>query len=77
MLNLKNASYCDIVYGGTSFQSIAERFSEVDPAAPTRLLKNWSQDKMSVRLPRKFERLTCLPQRLARFIGIAFKELQK
>ncbi|MDP7302146.1 MAG: hypothetical protein QGG09_03540 [Pirellulaceae bacterium] len=77
VLNLKNDSYCDIVYGGTSFQCIAERFSEVDPVDPARLLKNWRQDKMSVRLPRKFERLTSLPQRLVRFIGIAFKELQK
>lgn len=77
VLNLRNASYCEIVYGGTNFQSIAERFSAVDPNAPTQLLKNWRQDKISVRLPRKFERLTSLPQRLARFIGVAFKKLQK
>jgi hypothetical protein len=77
VLNLRNASYCEIVYGGTNFQSIAERFSAVDPNAPTQLLKNWRQDKISVRLPRKFERLTSLPQQLGRFIGVAFKELQK
>ena len=77
VLNLRNASYCEIVYGGANFQSIAERFSAVDPIAPAQLLKNWHQDKISVSLPRKFERLTSLPQRLTRFIGVAFKELQK
>ena len=77
VLNLRNASYCEIVYGGTNFQCIAERFSAVDPNAPTQLLKNWRQGKISVRLPRKFERLTSLPQQLGRFIGVAFKELQK
>ncbi len=77
VLNLRNTSYCEIVYGGTTFQSIAERFSTVDPIAPAQLLKDWRQDKISVRLPRKFERLTSLPRRLARFIGVAFRELKK
>ena len=77
VLNLRNARYCEVVYGGTKFQSIAERFSAVDPTAPAELLKVWRQDKISVRLPRKFERLTNLPRRLARFISVAFRELQK
>ena len=76
VLNLRNASYCETVYGGTDFQRIADRFSAVDPSVPARLLKRWRQDKLLVRLPRKFERLTSLPQRLARFIGVAFKVLQ-
>ncbi len=77
VLNLSNASYCETVYGGTDFEHIAARFSAVDPRVPTELLKGWRQDKRTVRLPRKFERHTQLPQRLARFIGVAFKQLLK
>ena len=77
VLNLRNASYCETVYGGTDFQKIADRFSAVDPSVPAQLLKGWRQEKLSVRLPRKFEREKSLPKRLARFIGVAFKELLK
>ena len=76
VLNLRNASYCKTVYGGSDFQEIADRFSAVDPSVPAQLLKSWRQEKVLVRLPRKFERLASLPGRLAPFIGIAFKELQ-
>ena len=76
VLNLRNASYCETVYGGTDFQRIADRFSAVDPSIPAQLLKSWRQEKVLVRLPRKFERLTSLPQRLAPFISVAFKKLQ-
>jgi len=75
VLNLRNPSYCETVYGGSDYQSIAERFSAVDPSVPTQLLKNWRKEKLSVRLPRKFERQESLPQRLTRFIGAAFKQL--
>jgi hypothetical protein len=75
--DLRNAGYCETVYGGNDCQRIADRFSEVDPSVPSQLLKNWRQDKLSVRLPRKFERHESLPQRLARFIGVAFKVLLK
>jgi hypothetical protein len=77
VLNLRNVRYCETVYGGNDFQRIADRFSAVDPSVPTQLLKSWRQDKLSVRLPRKFERHESLPQRLARFIGVAFKVLLK
>jgi hypothetical protein len=77
VLNLRNASYCETVYGGSDYQRIAERFSAVDPSVPTQLLKNWRKEKRSVRLPRKFERQESLPQRLTRFIGVAFKKLLK
>ncbi len=76
VLNLRNASYCETVYGGTDLQGIADRFSAVDPTVPAQLLKSWRQEKVLVRLPRKVERLTNLPQRLEPFIGAAFKELQ-
>ena len=77
VLNLTNISYCKTVYGGTDFRCIAARFSAVDPRVPTKLLKRWRQEKRTVRLPRKFERYKRLPQQLARFIGVAFKELLK
>jgi len=77
VLNLKNASYCETVYGGSDYQRIAERFSAIDPAVPMELLRNWRKEKLSVRLPRKFERQKSLPQRLTRFIGVAFKQLLK
>ena len=77
LLNLKNSSYCETVYGGSDPQRIAERFSLVDPKVPCRLLKSWRREKLAVRLPRKFESLPNLPQRLARFIRVAFKTLQK
>ena len=77
VLNLRNTGYCEIVYGSVDVQRIADRFSQIDPGIPAQLLKKWRRDKLLVRLPRKLERLTRLPQRLARFIGVAFKELQK
>lgn len=77
VLNLRNASYCETVYGGSDYQRIAKRFSGVDPSVPTELLYNWRKEKLSVRLPRKFERQQNLPQRLTRFIGVAFNQLLK
>ena len=77
VLNLKNANYCQVVYGGAEPQNIAHRFSTVDPALATQLLKRWRREKLWGRLPRKFESLRNLPQRLARFINIAFNVLHK
>jgi hypothetical protein len=77
VLNLRNTSYCEVVYGGADTQSIAERFSAVDPKLPAQLLKSWRREKLSVRLPRKFERLKNLPQLLARFINVAFNVFQQ
>ncbi|GAG04236.1 unnamed protein product, partial [marine sediment metagenome] len=77
VLNLRNASYCETVYGGVEPQTIAERFSAVDPSVPTQLLKSWRDEKRSVRLPRKFESLEDLPQQLAPFIDAAYTKLKK
>jgi hypothetical protein len=76
LLNLRNTSYCETVFGGSEPQRIAERFSTVDSDLPRQLLKRWRRDKLALRLPRKFETLANLPQRLARFIRAAFKKLQ-
>ena len=77
VLNLKNASYCETVYGGAEPQKLAERFSLVDSRVPAQLLKSWRREKLLVRLPRKYESLKDLPQQLARFIDVAYMELQK
>ena len=77
VLNLKNNSYCKTVYGGVEPHRIAARFSAVEPSIPTQLLKSWNQDKLLVRLPRKFESLKNLPHRLAPFIQVVFNELGK
>ena len=77
VLNLRNASYCETVYGGAEPQRIAERFSVVDPRVPAQLLKSWRREKLLVRLPRKYESLKDLPQKLGRFIDVAYTKLQK
>ena len=56
---------------------LGEHDSAVDPSVPAQLLKSRRQHKLLVRLPRKLEYLKNLPQRLTRFIGVVFKELQK
>ena len=77
MRNLTNRDYCETVYGGTQPQHIADRFSRVDPEVPAKLLKSWQQEKMVNRIPRKLEKLANLPERLARFISVAIKELRE
>jgi len=76
VLNLNNRDYCDTVYGGSDAQRIAERFSRVDPQDPATLLKSWRQENISHRMPRKLEKLRNLPERVARFITVAVKELR-
>ena len=77
VLNLRNASYCETVYGGAELQALAERFSLVDSRVPAQLLKSWRREKLLVRLPRKYESLNDLPQKLVRFIDVAYTNLQK
>jgi hypothetical protein len=76
VLNLKNADYCETVYGGADVESIARRFSHVDPDLPVELLKTWRREKSMIRLPRKLEKSKDLPKQLARFIQVAVDELQ-
>lgn len=76
LLNLRLADYCEAVYGGREPHRIADRFSIVDPNAPSQVLEDWHRDKLSMRIPRKFESLINLPQRLGRFIRLAFRKLQ-
>ena len=77
VLNLRNVSYCETVYGGSEPTRIAARFSEVDPKDVRTLMKSWRREKLSTRIPQKVEGMRDLPQRLARFIGVASRELRK
>jgi uncharacterized membrane protein YccC len=76
VLNLNNPDYCDTVYGGSDAQRIAERFSRVNPQDPATLLESWRHENISHRMPRKLETLRNLPERVARFITLAVKELR-
>ncbi len=77
VLNIRNAGYCQTVYGGTDPKSIAERFSKVNPKIPANLMKSWRRERHSTRIPRRFEGMKNLPQRLALFIFAAFEMLRK
>lgn len=75
VMNLRNTSYCDTVFGGRESVKIAQRFSSVDPKAPAELLKTWRQEKVSTQLPRKLVRSKSLPIKVARFLAVAVNEL--
>jgi hypothetical protein len=77
MRNLTNRDYCEIVYGGSEPERIADRFSRVDPKAIAELLSSWRQETMRNRIPRKLEKLANFPQRLARFISMVINELHE
>jgi hypothetical protein len=76
LLNLRNTNYRETVFGGSEPQRIAERFSFVDANVPRQLLRRWRREKLALRLPRKFERVPNLPQRLIRFLCAVCKKLQ-
>lgn len=75
--NLDNTSYCETVYGGGEIEKIVERFSYVDPKLPTQWMTTWREDRISTRLPRKLERMNSLPSKVARFLSVAVRELDK
>ena len=77
ILNLKNATYCQTVYNGASADSLAARFAEVDPRLPRDLIKGWRRERLAARIPRKFESIANLPERLQPFIAAASGELSK
>jgi hypothetical protein len=76
IINLGNASYCETVYGGSTPDKIAARFSSVDPKRARKLMKTWRADQISTRLPRKLEVLNILPTQLARFLSVAVRQLK-
>jgi hypothetical protein len=77
VLNLKNTAYVETVYGGNDLKSIARRFSEVVPRLPAKLMSTWRRDRLTTTIPRKFENMNDLPQRLATFIAVASEELEE
>ncbi|MEW6747967.1 MAG: hypothetical protein AB1486_35065 [Planctomycetota bacterium] len=76
VLNLRVPDYCQTVYGGQEIDNLAARFRLVDPARPAELLESWRRDKLPVRIPRKLETESRLPQKLAPFIAVAMRELR-
>jgi hypothetical protein len=77
ILNLCNPLYYKTVYGGNEAEKIAHRFSVVDSKKPAQLLKKWRREKLSKRMPRKFEMLKNLPQKLEDFISFVIKTFHK
>ncbi len=76
ILNLRSNEYCETVYGGKEPERIAERFSAVDPAVPAQFMETWRREKLFTRIPRKLETQANLPQKLARFLAVAIRELR-
>ena len=76
VVNLRLPAYCETVYGGVDVDKIAARFSVVHPAGPAALLESWRREKFAVGIPRKLESQKSLPQKLARFIAVAARELR-
>lgn len=77
VLNLRHEAYRATVYGGHDEQAIAQRFSQVDPRTVASLMKTWRRERLAARIPRSFESLKDLPQRLATFIALASDQLQR
>jgi hypothetical protein len=57
VLNLRNDSYRETVYGGHDEQAIAHRFSQVDPDLPATVVNAWRRDRLAARIPRSVETL--------------------
>jgi hypothetical protein len=75
LINLRNSSYCQTVYGGQEPEKIAARFSAVDPKKPAQLLKAWREDRAATKMPGKLASLKTLPKQVARFLSVAAKAL--
>lgn len=77
VLNLKNVEYLKTVYGGSTPQRLADRFSQVDSRLPRQLMQAWKRDRLAMRIPRKFESVNDLPDRLAPFVAAASHAFSK
>ena len=75
--NLRQTEYRKTVYGGLEEEDIAARFSAVDPAKVAEVMRNWRQDRLTSRLPRKLERSRNLPARLAGFVKAVNRTLRE
>jgi len=76
VMNLTNQEYCETVYGGSEPERIADRFCQVDPQIPVKLLQSWRQERISHRMPHNIEKQKNLPKRLAGFFAMAVRELR-
>ena len=69
--NLRHADYRKTVYEGQTEEDMARRFSQVDRTQVLQVMKAWKEESATTRLPRKLERMTDLPSRLATFVRAA------
>lgn len=76
VLNLNNRDYCETVYGGSEPGLIADRFSQIDPKGPAKVLQSWRQERISHRMPNKIEKQKDLPKRVAGFVAMVIEELR-
>ena len=65
------------VYGGQTEEDMARRFSQVDRNQVVQVMRAWKEDSTTTRLPRKLERITDLPDRLATFVKEACHSSRK
>jgi len=77
VLNLRNRSYCQAIYGGTEPEKLAEVFSSVDPKAASELLESWRREKLSTALPDKLATDRDLPRRMKRFVSMLVIQLRR
>jgi hypothetical protein len=77
VLNLKNSSYCQTVYGGRESEKIAAVFSQIDPEMAARLMENWRRERLLTTIPQHLKSLKDFPYQVAPFISIAAKVLRK
>ena len=75
--NLRHADYRRTVYGGQTEEDMARRFSQVDRSQVLKVMKAWREDRTITRLPRKLERITDIPDRLATFVKAACPRSRK
>lgn len=77
VLNLKNTSYCQTVYGGREPEKIAAVFSQVDPEVAMRLMESWRRERLLTTIPQHLKSLKDFPHQVAPFISLVAKVLRK
>ena len=75
--NLKDTAYRTTVYGGTTENAMANRFSEIDAARAADIMRDWKKDRSTRSLPRKLEQMKDLPGRLIEVLRYTTAQLRK
>ncbi len=75
--NLRHVEYRRTVYGGQTEEDMARRFSQVDRTQVVQVMRAWKEESTTTRLPRKLERSTDLPDRLATYVKAACRSARR